>query len=215
MNQALSTRAYFQIIQMILSQDLPPGAALQEARLAEILDMSRTPVREAMKRIEAEGLARREGRLLRVRRLDRAEVDEIFSLRLSLEGFAARQAPAIAPEMLARIRARVQTLIAEGPGGSEDERGVDDDFHGMIARAVENRVLARTIAELRLRTCMFDIRQVPDRFLLGCQEHLTILDALEARDGVQAERLMIAHLSHARDAIIRRLSDLEREGDMS
>lgn len=209
MSEPLSTRAHARIIQMILSYQLLPGAALQEGKLAEALDMSRTPVREAMKRIEAEGLAVRDGRFLRVRRLTRAEVEEIFALRVALEGFAARQAVSLPATTLAAMADRVRALIARGPGDGDAERLVDDDFHSMIGRASDNRTLMRSVAELRLRTCMFDVHQVPNRFLQGCEEHLGILSALEARDADLAQTRMIAHVQGACAAIIGRLAVLD------
>ncbi len=209
MTEPLSARAHARIIAMILSQDLPPGAALQEAKLAGSLAMSRTPVREAMKRIEAEGLARKDGRFLRVRRLTVAEVEEIFALREALEGFGARQAVDLPRDRLAAMGARIHALMQAGE--SEEQRRVDNDFHAMIARASGNATLDRTIAELRMRTCMFDIHQVPERFLRGCTEHLTILEALIAGDGAAAEQRMIAHVRNAGAAVLRRLNALEAE----
>lgn len=211
MTEPLSTRAYARIIQMILSQALPPGAALQEGKLADRLEMSRTPVREAMKRIEAEGLALRDGRFLRVRTLTRPEVTEIFDLRTVLEGFCARLAVTLPPATLAAMADRVRALIASGPGAGDVQRKVDADFHALIARASENRTMMRTIADLRLRTCMFDVHQVPDRFAEGCREHLAILEALAAGDAALAEARMIAHVRQAGQAILGRLETLEAE----
>lgn len=211
MTEPLFTRAYVQIIQMILSYQLLPGAALQEGKLAEELHMSRTPVREAMKRIEAEGLAVRDGRFLRVRQLVRAEVEEIFALRVALEGFAARQAVSLPEAVIDAMAARVRDLMQRGPGAGEAERQVDNDFHTLIARACENRTLLRTVADLRLRTCMFDVHQVPNRFAQGCEEHLGILAALAARDGALAETRMIAHVQNACAAILGRLETLQAE----
>jgi DNA-binding GntR family transcriptional regulator len=203
-----SARVHARIIQMVLTGELPPGTAMQEARLAEVLDMSRTPVREALKRIEAEGLARRDGRFLRVRRLEASEIMEIFALREALEGFSARVAIGLPLPDISAMAARVRALMASDPDDGEMERAVDDDLHQMIAHASENRTLARVIGELRLRTCMFDVHQVPDRFLRGSVEHLEILEALAARDGPLAEARMIAHVRNAGAAILGRLKDL-------
>lgn len=209
MNASLSVRAHARIIQMILSQELPPGAALQEEKLARWLDMSRTPVREAMKRVEAEGLAVRQGRFLRVRQLIRDEVLEIFAMREELEGFAARQAVSLPAATLEAMETRVRALMASGAGEGESQREIDDDFHGMIAAAAQNRTLQRMVAELRLRTCMFDVHQVPERFLQGCDEHLLILAALKAGDADEAGRRMVGHVRNARDSIVGRLAVLE------
>lgn len=211
MTEPLSSRAYRQIIELILSRKLAPGAALKEGELAGELDMSRTPVREAMKRIEAEGLAHRDGRFLRVRQLTHAEVEEVFALRAALEGFAARQAVTLPLSTLDDMASRVRDLMAGGPGDGDVQSRVDSDFHAMIAQASENRTLVRTVADLRLRTCMFDVHQVPNRFLQGCEEHLGIIEALAARDGATAEARMIAHVGNAARAILGRLDRLEAD----
>lgn len=205
-NGLLSERAHAKIIGMILSRMLEPGAILQEAKLGELLGMSRTPVREAMKRIEAEGLARKEGRFLRVRALSEAEVAEIFTLREALESFCARHAGTVARAELDAMTARVTALMQTAD--STEQRRIDDDFHRMIARASGNATLEQSIAGLRLRTCMFDIHQVPQRFLQGCEEHLAILDALRQGDGTAAEHLMAQHIRHAGAAVIARLETL-------
>lgn len=211
MAESLSLRAHNGIIRMILTRELPPGAVLQEAALAEALAMSRTGVREAIQRIEAEGLAVHEGRFLKVRNLSGSEVREIFALRAELEGFAARHAVALPLAQIDAMEATIRTLMAEGPGEGESEREVDDAFHAMLARVTQNATLERQIAELRLRTCMFDASQVPERFRLGAEEHLGILAALRARDGALAEARMRDHADHACEAILRLFDGLARE----
>jgi DNA-binding GntR family transcriptional regulator len=206
MNQPLAKQAYGKIIEMILSGALTPGDPLQEAKLGEALDMSRTPVREAIKRIEAEGLAVQEGRFLRVRQLAAEEVEEIFFLRRILEASCARAATTIAHAVLDTLENRVRALQREGPGDGDEQRRVDDDFHRALAAAAGSDMMIRTIGDLRRRTCMFDHTQVPDRFLKGCEEHLDMIAALRAGDGEKAGLLMAAHITHARDAILERLN---------
>jgi DNA-binding GntR family transcriptional regulator len=191
---------------MILAGTLKPGDLLQEGKLGDELAMSRTPVREAIKRIEAEGLAVQEGRFLKVRTLTVAEVEEIFYLRRVLERQCARNAVTINPDILDSLETRVLHLQREGPGEEEEQRQVDDDFHYALARAAGNQMMIRTISDLRRRTCMFDHSQVPERFGVSCQEHLDIIHALRTRDGERAAMLMDEHIAHARDAIVGRLS---------
>lgn len=205
MSQPLAKQAYGKILNMILSGALAPGDTLQEAKLGDALSMSRTPVREAIKRIEAEGLAAQEGRFLRVRRLTRGQVEEIFFLRSVLEAHCARQAVSLAPAVLDALEARVRRLLDEGPGEGDEQSRVDDDFHRAISRSAGSRTLVATVADLRRRTCMFDHSQVPERFRLSCEEHLGLLAALRARDADGAGRLMATHIDHARDAILQRL----------
>jgi DNA-binding GntR family transcriptional regulator len=211
MNQPLAQQAYGKIIEMILSGILTPGDALQEAKLGETLDMSRTPVREAIKRIEAEGLAVQDGRFLKVRTLTAAEVEEIFFLRQVLEPHCARQATSVAVSVLDELDARIRNLQRHGPGEEDEQRRVDDDLHRTFALSTRSDMMVSTIADLRRRTCMFDHSNLPHRFLKSCEEHLGILDALRAGDGERAGFLMAEHISHARDAVLERLAlSLER-----
>lgn len=206
MNKPLAKQAYGKIIEMILAGALKPGDLLQEAKLGDELDMSRTPVREAIKRIEAEGLAIQEGRFLKVRTLTIPEVEEIFFMRQQLESYCARHATGISVEILDDLERRVVALQTEGPGDEDEQRGIDDDLHYSLARAAGNQMMVRAISDLRRRTCMFDHTQVPARFTVSCQEHVDILQALRAGNGERAGALMGEHIAHARDAILARLS---------
>lgn len=206
MSQHLAQQAYAKIIEMILSGALMPGDALQEAKLGDALDMSRTPVREAIKRIEAEGLAVQDGRFLKVRRLTAAEVEEIFFLRRVLEAHCARQAIAVPASVLDELAGRIRHLQHEGPGEEDEQRRVDDDLHRAFALSTRSDMMVATIADLRRRTCMFDHHNLPNRFLKSCEEHLEMLAALRAGDGERAGLLMAEHISHARDAILERLA---------
>lgn len=206
MNKPLAKQAYGKIIEMILAGMLKPGDLLQEAKLGDELAMSRTPVREAIKRIEAEGLAIQEGRFLKVRTLTIPEVEEIFFVRQQLESYCTRHAIGISNDILDELESRVVTLQRQGPGDEDEQRSIDDDLHHALARAAGNQMMVRTIGDLRRRTCMFDHTQVPARFTVSCQEHFDILQALRARDGERAAMLMGEHVAHARDAILQRLA---------
>lgn len=211
----LARDAHRQIIRMILEGALKPGEILQEAALGQRLNMSRTPVREAIKRIESEGLAEMNGRFVRVRKITPEEVDEIFFLRLALEPRSARDATAIDPDLLDQMELRIRDLMRNGPGQDDLQWHVDNDFHRLIATAAGNRSVAKVISDLQRRTCIFDHTQVPARFLKGCTEHLEILNALRRRDAAQAETMMRLHLENARDAIFGRLDDIKSTGAYS
>lgn len=210
---SLARDAHRRIIGMILEGALKPGDALQEASLGEALGISRTPVREAIKRIESEGLAATEGRFTRVRRLGAAEIEEIFFLRLELEPACARAAAAAPPPGLAETEARICALMQNGPDSESDDVQwtIDSELHEAIACAAGNRSAADVIAGLHRRTCIFDHTQVPDRFLKGCEEHLEILQAVRLGDGEAAEAAMRRHLTRARDAILARLHHFQNQ----
>ncbi|MEO3997949.1 GntR family transcriptional regulator [Mesorhizobium sp. CAU 1732] len=198
---------------MIFEGVLKSGDALQEAALGEALGMSRTPVREAIKRIESEGLAVSEGRFIRVRRLPLSEVEEIFFLRLELEPFAARSAVRLPPAQIDAMEARVRALMTIDPGVDDMQWQTDKDFHNMLAQETGNRTLIDTIEALHRRTCVFDHSQVPDRFLRGANEHLVILDAIRTGDAHAVEQALIVHLENARDAVLERMRELPDLGE--
>ncbi|TKT69594.1 GntR family transcriptional regulator [Aquamicrobium sp. LC103] len=207
----LARNARRRIIDMILNGTLKPGDALQEAALGDILGMSRTPVREAIKRIESEGLAVSAGRFIRVRHLTPAEIEEIFFLRLQLEPISARAAIRLPAPLIDGMEARIRTLMTDGPDGDDLQWRIDDDLHAMLARAAGNRTTESVIAGLRNRTCVFDHNQVPERFLKGCEEHLEILAAIRSGDADAVETAVARHLEHARDAVLARLQQLQSQ----
>jgi biotin-dependent carboxylase-like uncharacterized protein len=207
-SQNLAREAHKRIIGMIFEGVLKSGDALQEAALGEALGMSRTPVREAIKRIESEGLAVPEGRFIRVRSLPLAEVEEIFFLRLELEPFAARSAVRLPPAQIDAMEARVRALMAIDPAIDDVQWRTDNDFHNMLAQETGNRTLISTIEALHRRTCVFDHSQVPNRFLKGANEHLVILDAIRTGDAQAVEQALTVHLENARDAVLQRMREL-------
>lgn len=202
----LAATAYRALIRRILEGELKPGDTLQESRLCTDLDMSRTPVREAIARIRSEGLAEQSGRFLRVRRISPEEIDEIFFLRRTLEPASVRAATGrLSAAQIDGLETQVRDLMEQGPGQDDLQWHVDRDFHASIAVAAGNTAAAKVIQDLHMRTCIFDHRVVPERFIRGCEEHLAMLAAL--RDGArdEAAALMGAHLDHARDAIFEHL----------
>lgn len=208
----LGREAHHRIIAMIFDGALKSGDALQEAALGQQLGMSRTPVREAIKRMQSEGLAVLDGRMIRVHRLSTDEIEEIFFLRLQLEPFAARSAVRLPPAQIDAMEAQVRLVMTQGRDIDDLQWQTDDAFHDMMAREAGNPTITSVIAGLRRRTCVFDHRQVPDRFQTGCEEHLRILDAVRTGDPDRVEAGMRMHLENARDAVLHRLDELPVEG---
>ncbi|MBZ4691221.1 MAG: transcriptional regulator, GntR family [Cereibacter sp.] len=201
----LAHEAYQRIISMIFEGALKSGDLLQEAALGELFGMSRTPVREAIKRLESEGLAVVMGRFIRVRSVTPADVEEVFFLRLELEPLAARSAVRLPPAQVDAMEARVRHLMASDPAVNDLQRQTDYEFHHLLGREFGNQAVAQTVSALHRRTCIFDHSQVPERFLRGCEEHLEILDAVRSGNADAVEARLRAHLEHARDAVLLRL----------
>ena len=103
--------------------------------------------------------------------------------------------------------ARFKKLIMEGdyPAALEVARHweVDDALHLGIARSSGNKLIISLVSDLRVRTRMFNKDRLPTRFEPGKQEHLEILDAIEAGDEATASERMMAHIANAREAILR------------
>jgi len=206
--QKLSVMAYTALLDMILRGAIVAGEAVTERQIAGRLGISRTPVREAVRRMEGEGtLERQRGGALVVRPYSLEEFLHALAVRRLLEGEAARLAAGrLAPEVLAAARARTDRLRSGGM--SETTREDDRDFHAAIAEASGNPVLATAISDLRRRTAMFRLGRLPERIDQVCDEHLAILDALARGDGEAARAAVHAHLDNVRGHLLQRLANL-------
>jgi DNA-binding GntR family transcriptional regulator len=207
----LALATYGRLRGMLLSGELAGGQVIQERRLAEQLGLSRTPIRDALGRLEGEGLLIRNGRYLLVATVSADEVFEILSVRRSLEADAVRGAIGRLPP--ARIEAiRSAILGMSDPFSvSDDEHWANDDLvHLSIAEYSGNRLLARLIRDLRQRTRMFGLRRISGRFEDGKREHVAILDAIAAQRTDEAVALMQSHIDNASGAIVASLTGRAR-----
>ena len=200
--------AYEALLDRILTRNLPPGGLLQERRLADELGVSRTPLREALSRLEGEGLVARTHRVVTVRQVTITEYIQAVQIRILLEGEAAAQAVGkVSTEELADWQGRIRALMADGRPPAAAHWAVDDTVHEGIAAAGGNELMAAIIRSMRHKTRIFDLKRMPDRFLPGCHEHLAILDALGSGDRERARAAMVAHLENVKTSIIRKLTE--------
>ncbi|NGP18797.1 GntR family transcriptional regulator [Devosia aurantiaca] len=201
---SLSETAYNEILDLMLSGHLPAGTVLQERRLAEMMSISRTPVREALSRLEVESLVtRRNGRMLFVADVSVENYISLLDMRRILEMETAARAtgrfdPAIA-ETIAQAIAELVDLPSITPA---QHWSVDDLVHSSIAEAAGNPMVATTIRDLRRRTHIFNTARIPHRLVVGAGEHLTLIEAVMGGDPERSRRLMADHIDNVRDAII-------------
>jgi DNA-binding GntR family transcriptional regulator len=184
---------------------------IHERRLAEHLNMSRTPLRDALLLLERDGLVSRHGRSgLQIRHLDLAAFMDNLAIRRLLESEAARIAAGrVAPELLDDIRARLAAMLACVAAAAPDRaevRAIDEDLHAAITRAAGNAQMEEIIRTLRRQTLIFDLRSVPERLEDTCREHLAVVDALAAGSGEAAADAMRTHLDGVRQSIVARLA---------
>jgi DNA-binding GntR family transcriptional regulator len=189
----------------ILNGDYAPGTPLVEAELAARLGASRTPVREALQRLETEGLLERRGpRGIVVRKLRAEDVTCIFEIRESLESLAARRAcRRMSPRVLAELGAIVAQMGSAVDDPNEMER-LDTAFHDRILATAEGARLRRMLSDVReeIVTWRFLSLSTPDRRAATVAEHEAVLHALAAGDEDLVGNIVAKHIADARTAVL-------------
>lgn len=181
----------------IVHGDLAPGERLRSDALANELRVSRTPVREALRKLEAEGLVAHSGSRLVVRAFSEKDLTELFYVREALEGMAARLAAENAtPSEILEIGELLEDMEAVRRRGDIDVlRRLTGEFHQLVCRASHNDRLLQSLQSL-----LDHVRQIQTSTLYSegrpaeaLKEHRGLLQAIEARDGDRAENLARAH----------------------
>jgi len=201
---SLSEIAYNHILQLIITGKLLPGSILQERQLAEMLSMSRTPVREALGRLESEALiTRSHGRAPMVSDVSIEKFAYILDMRKLLEVEAAGRATGYIDQDKADIAlAAIDTLLATKQPTAIQHWNVDELVHSTIADAAGNPLIASTIRDLRRRTHLFNSARIPTRLMPGASEHTKLMTAVMGSDPELSRQLMARHIDNVRDAII-------------
>lgn len=187
------------ILDAIDAGELKGGARLIETELAERFGVSRTPVREALKRLEAQGVAAVDGRRLVVATLDHDQLGELYEVRAVVEGLAARLAARhAAPEEIAVLRQMVEAdrALIDRP---RELSQANKRFHRQMHRASHNRYLDQMLQGMRRTLALLATTTlaVPGRGAQSVAEHDAIIRAIEARDEDAAEAAARLHISNA------------------
>jgi DNA-binding GntR family transcriptional regulator len=210
--------AYAAIRSGILDGTFVPGARLKETELVRFCGVSRTPVREALRRLAAEDfvvIQRNQG--AQVKSWSEEDLDDLFSLRALLEGYAAsRAASRITPECLARIENAIGEMDAVLAGGAPQQRKISEFLRlnrvvheqvwqaagserliTMLGRLVEQALMAHTAARFSLQ-----------RVAQSHHHHQELLRALRVHDPAWAEAIMQNHIRAARHALASRHNEV-------
>ncbi len=209
--------AYRQLLDEIRDGGLMPGDRLRETELATRLGVSRTPIREAIRQLEADGLVAHVPRIgASVRQLDYAEVMELYEMRAVLEGTAARLAARAASEVEMQELIVLNDQLAEA-GNSPEAARLNRIFHATLLDAAKNRFLSRSMLSLQKALLILGPSQLSNtaRSAEAVEEHRRIMVALAARDGAAAEVEMRAHIEAAQRMRIRSLRERDRGMDDS
>ena len=195
-----------QLRDRIFAGELMPGTFLDEARLAEQLQISRTPLREALKVLTAEGLVRHEPRRgCFVNQVTEQDLDEIFPVLALLEGRCAREAVMNASDAdLQELEALHDKLNRHAKARRINEYyAANFAIHEAIITLANNRWLALVISDLRKIVKLARLQQLhaPGRLDQSLAEHMALFAALKARDPEGAEAAMRTHLTRQREAL--------------
>lgn len=211
-SESVSEQTYLALFNLITSRQIEPGDVIEERRLAERFEVSRTPMRAAISRLLGEGVLQQlSNGVVVVREVGLTEYLELLSIRLLLEVEAAGLAAARAPlAVLGKIEARLRDVLAQATHQPDSEHVLDDDIHEVVVAHCGNQSLARFITEIHKRIRMRNLERRPERLVPACLEHLELVQALQARDADRARAAMTTHLENVRTSYLQAAGILPR-----
>lgn len=207
--RTLGQLVYSSVRQAILTGELKSGELLREADLAARLGVSKTPVREALRKLEREALARSVAhRGVVVAGLESHDIRDIFEMRVALEPLAARlAAERITDAEASALRALLDDMrVAARRKDRERLRGLNVEFHARLHALSGNKRLERTLGELQeyIHTTRTVEWTVPGGFDRNHELHVVIGEAVVGRRPDEAEARMREHISRALELLVER-----------
>jgi DNA-binding GntR family transcriptional regulator len=210
----LEERVYSELRSRIMARDIPPGTVLTLRQVAEALQVSATPVRDALRRLRSDGLVRDGGKHgYSVTGLDAQDVTDLFGARLAIEGYAARLA--VGNSENGSTLDYMKQLVIEFPETFEGNhytdyerfQTLDSAFHIAIIGATRNARLVSMYQTLNVHIHLARIyqREMEQRAQANHEEHLAIVRGLELGDAEVMYRAVEAHIVNVRDHILTRL----------
>lgn len=212
---ALHEQVAERLRKMLVENRIAPGAKLNERELCEVLKVSRTPLREAIKMLAAEGLVELvPNRGAIALQLSEADVRHTFEVMAGLEGQSGElAAERITEAELAEIRAlHFEMMAAHTRRDLPSYYRLNAEIHRAINAAAKNPVLSSTYNQVnaRLQALRFKSNQDEEKWKQAVHEHDQMIEALAARDGARMRAVLVAHLEHKRDVVLEQLRDAQR-----
>jgi DNA-binding GntR family transcriptional regulator len=195
-HRSLAQSAYVSLRDAIQEGLLKPGQRIREKDLSDWLKVSRTPVREALRYLQSEGMIERRDGGLAVVSLDLRAVTELYDLRESLEGTAASLAARHAdPTEITLLQSMIE-LQRQNPGDARAQASHNKSFHEQLYRASHNRFLRRSLLGLRDSQVLLGrtTLALPERADAALAEHGEIVAAIAAHDPARAETVARSHI---------------------
>ena len=208
---SLADQVFEKLENDIIQGIYPKGEILTELKLVEQLGVSRTPIREALRRLEQERLIADAGKGSRVLGITEDDLLDIMNIRERIEGLAAYYATI---NMTDEGRAELSHIVDLqefyfNKNDPDHLRQVDDEFHDAICRLSGRNVLTDTLIPLHRKTRRYRRISMEDRerTALTTQEHRGIYEAIMAGDALLAKKLTKAHIANAKDHMIERVKN--------
>ena len=206
-NHTLADQVFERLDSEILGGKYARGEILVELEICQDLGVSRTPVREALRRLQQEHLVEEHGKGLKVLGVTHEDLEDIMELRLRLEGYAAaRAAERITDEQLKELK---ETLDLQEfyltKHDSDHIKGMDSKFHELVYKFSDSVVIYDTLLPLHKKVQRYRKRSVENdsRAAHSVEEHRVIYEALAARDPKAAEAAILNHTQNAKKHIMK------------
>ncbi len=213
--RSLGQSVYEKLKKAIVKGTLTPESRVVETRFAGALGISRTPVREAMHKLEREGLLRQDPKGgFYVIGLTRADIEEAFGIRSVLESYAARLATIRHREgeltPLEENLAEYQACLDRGDMGKLPR--INTDFHDLLYGLSRSPKLVKMINDIRFQIFRFRqvILKIEEMARASNEDHRLMMDAIHAREADRAERLVREHILRGQDIVLR---EFDMEGN--
>lgn len=199
---SLADQAYTAIRAAIISNQIMPGEVLTEESLADMLGISRTPIRAALQRLLFEEIIRQKGKNMVVSDVTEQDVRDVNVVRIQLEPLSAKLIGArggLRPKQLQQLRqCNEKQCAAAAAGDGAAFLDADYAFHVMLAQLSGNGFLVDLVEKSNLVVKRFHtlVNTLEKHSVIAGNEHREILDALEAQDYARAEQAIRTHLQH-------------------
>lgn len=208
----MATDLYEELRNAIVTGRYAAGQVLSENALAAEFGKSRTPVREALHRLEIESLVERSPRGVRVRASSPEEILDIYEVRITLEGAAAKAAAERATEFDRTLLRSAHQAMLDADDTPEAKAATNRRFHEAVWTASHNSTLVDLLHRLNIHLVRYPSTTLThgDRWEAVLREHEELLGAIEARDGEAARRIAEHHMFGAREVRLRMYAESDR-----
>jgi DNA-binding GntR family transcriptional regulator len=201
----LGDEVYSAIFERIMSLEIEPGARISVDAMARQLGVSQTPIREALARLESEGLVRKTHLVgySASPQLDARQVDELYQLRLLLEPFVAGQCALLMSDIaIGQLSDTCEHMQALAPVASLNSYAkfaqLDMIFHDQLAASAGNSLIVDALGRMHTHVHLFRLVLTPQATDAAIAEHVAIVAGISDRDPARATAAMRAHIEHSR-----------------